>query len=96
MSAVGSPAADGGNAVSTEVNYKFCQECSNLLYPKETRSGDGWVLTYFCKACHHVESSNPSCTFRRELGNNVTETAGVTTDVANDPTVSGPTWSIGL
>lgn len=56
---------------------------SNLLYPKE----DGRSLTYICKACHHVESAEPSCTFRREYGTNVTETAGVTTDVSNDPTL---------
>jgi DNA-directed RNA polymerase II subunit RPB9 len=57
---------------------------SNLLYPKEdpgTRT-----LSYVCKACHHIEPAEPSCTYRKELGVNVTETAGVTTDVANDPT----------
>ena len=28
-----------------------------------------------------------ACTYRNQLGSTVTETAGVTTDVANDPTV---------
>jgi DNA-directed RNA polymerase II subunit RPB9 len=40
-----------------------------------------------CKACHFVEESEPACTYRNQLGSTVTATAGVTTDVANDPTV---------
>jgi DNA-directed RNA polymerase II subunit RPB9 len=59
---------------------------ANLLYPKEDPASR--TLSFVCKACHHVEEAEPSCTFRKELGNSVTETAGVTTDVANDPTVS--------
>lgn len=60
---------------------------SNLLYPKEVAVGNEHQLTYVCKACGYVQAANASCTFRRELGSNVTETAGVTTDVSNDPTV---------
>ncbi|ETN39089.1 uncharacterized protein HMPREF1541_05311, partial [Cyphellophora europaea CBS 101466] len=58
---------------------------SNLLYPKEDASTR--TLSFVCKACHHIEAGEPACTFRKEFGSNVTETAGVTTDVANDPTV---------
>jgi len=45
------------------------------------------VLTYICKACTAVMDSESACTYRQHLGSTVTETAGVTTDVANDPTV---------
>lgn len=80
-----SPAPSEDKKPRAEVNYKFCQECSNLLYPKEDR--DRNALMYICKACHHVEDAEAACTYRNQLGSTVTETAGVTTDVANDPTV---------
>lgn len=58
---------------------------SNLLYPKENR--DNHQLDFVCKACTAVTKHDTACTFRHHLGATVTETAGVTTDVANDPTV---------
>lgn len=62
---------------------------SNLLYPKEDRETS--TLLYVCKACHAVTKHDSACTYRQHLGSTVTETAGVTTDVANDPTVGSPT-----
>jgi DNA-directed RNA polymerase II subunit RPB9 len=58
---------------------------SNLLYPKEERETS--ELQFVCKACTAVTKTEPACTYRHHLGSTVTETAGVTTDVANDPTV---------
>ncbi len=59
---------------------------SNLLYPKEDRETN--QLIFVCKACTAVvRAHDTACTYRHHLGSNVTETAGVTTDVANDPTV---------
>jgi DNA-directed RNA polymerase subunit M/transcription elongation factor TFIIS len=61
----------------------FCS--SNLLYPKEDRELN--QLQFVCKACTAVTKHDTACTYRHHLGSTVTETAGVTTDVANDPTV---------
>ncbi|KIV92268.1 hypothetical protein, variant 2 [Exophiala mesophila] len=96
MSAAPSPAASEGDSKRGEVNYRFCQECSNLLYPKEDRATS--TLLYICKACHATTTHDSACTFRQHLGATVQETAGVTTDVANDPTVrdSPPTESSDL
>ncbi|EXJ92931.1 hypothetical protein A1O3_01487, partial [Capronia epimyces CBS 606.96] len=58
---------------------------SNLLYPKEDRTTS--TLLYICKACHATTTHDSACTYRHQLGSTVQETAGVTTDVANDPTV---------
>lgn len=58
---------------------------SNLLYPKEDRELN--ELQFVCKACTAVTKHDTACTYRHHLGSTVTETAGVTTDVANDPTV---------
>lgn len=35
-----------------------------------------------------------ACTYRHHLGSTVTETAGVTTDVANDPTVGASSLEV--
>lgn len=58
---------------------------SNLLYPKEDRNTS--TLLYICKACHATTTHDSACTYRQQLGSTVQETAGVTTDVSNDPTV---------
>lgn len=58
---------------------------SNLLYPREDRNTSR--LKFVCKACTAVTEHDTACTYRHHLGSTVTETAGVTTDVANDPTV---------
>ena len=79
------PSPGGPSRKKAEVDYKFCLLCSNLLYPKEDRMTN--TLNYICKACGQVQPAEASCTYRNQLGSTVTETAGVTTDVANDPTV---------
>jgi DNA-directed RNA polymerase subunit M/transcription elongation factor TFIIS len=103
MSTAASPAPSEGESKRGEVAYRFCQDwlvrpshldlsnsltrfcSSNLLYPKEDRSTS--QLLFVCKACHATQMFDNACTYRNQLGSTVTETAGVTTDVANDPTV---------
>ncbi|KIV81792.1 hypothetical protein, variant 2 [Exophiala sideris] len=85
MSAAASPAPSEEQTKGSEVSYRFCQECSNLLYPKEDKATS--TLLYICKACHAMTTHDSACTYRQQLGATVQETAGVTTDVANDPTV---------
>ena len=65
---------------------------SNLLYPREQRETS--QLFYVCKACHATTKYDNACTYRNQLGSTVTETAGVTTDVANDPTVGAPSLQL--
>jgi len=66
-------------------NFTNATCSSNLLYPKEDRATS--QLLFVCKACHATQLFDSACTYRHHLGSTVTETAGVTTDVANDPTV---------
>lgn len=105
MSAAASPAADGSNQ-DRDVQYRFCQDwcvlpfplcmqvmyayfsSANLLYPKENRATN--ELFYKCNACHRIENHNVSCTYRMQVNQTAAQTAGVTTDVANDPTVGVP------
>ena len=77
---------DGGDKKFEQITFRFCSECSNMLYPKEdveTRK-----LQYTCRTCQYTEEAQSSCVFRNVLNNAAGETAGVTQDVGSDPTVS--------
>jgi hypothetical protein len=43
---------------------------------------------YRCRTCRNTEPANNYCVFRNNLSSNAGETAGVTTDIGSDPTVS--------
>lgn len=47
---------------------------------------------YRCRTCHNVEAAQNYCVFRNNLSSNSGETAGVTTDVGTDPTVSAASY----
>lgn len=69
-----------------QITFRFCSECSNMLYPKEDE--DAHKLQYTCRTCQYTEDATSSCVFRNILNNSSGETAGVTQDVGSDPTVS--------
>ena len=56
-----------------------------MLYPREDPTKN--ELIFACGMCDHHESSNQKCVWRHELSNTVGETAGITQDVAADPSV---------
>ena len=70
-----------------QITFRFCSECSNMLYPKE--DADSRQLLYVCRTCQYTEEAATSCVFRNVMNSASGETAGVTQDVADDPTVSG-------
>ncbi|KAF3480453.1 uncharacterized protein GIQ15_05800 [Arthroderma uncinatum] len=84
--------APQGNAVqqqgTDQIHFKFCRECSNLLYPKEDRATNS--LVFACRTCHVAEPATSYCVFQNKLHSQVGDTAGVTQDVGNDPTVGLP------
>lgn len=71
-----------------QVTFQFCHECSNMLYPKEDK--DARKLMYTCRTCQHTVEATSNCIYRNMLKSQVGDTAGVTQDVALDPTVGGP------
>lgn len=71
-----------------QVTFQFCHECSNMLYPKEDK--DARKLMYTCRTCQHTVEATSNCIYRNMLKSQVGDTAGVTQDVALDPTVRGP------
>ncbi|KAI3336663.1 hypothetical protein HD806DRAFT_474392 [Xylariaceae sp. AK1471] len=74
-----------------QITFRFCSECSNMLYPKEDE--DSHKLMFTCRTCQYTEEATSSCVFRHVLNNAAGETAGVTQDVGSDPTVCGPVSS---
>ncbi|KAL9076513.1 MAG: hypothetical protein Q9161_000845 [Pseudevernia consocians] len=71
-----------------QITFRFCRECSNMLYPKEDRMTN--KLMFACRTCQFSEEAISSCVFRNNMYNTVGETAGVTQDVGSDPTVGDP------
>ncbi|KAG5934921.1 hypothetical protein E4U53_000578 [Claviceps sorghi] len=69
-----------------QITFRFCSECSNMLYPKEDE--DAHKLQFTCRTCQYTEEAQSTCVFRNVLNNSAGETAGVTQDVGSDPTVS--------
>ncbi|KAM3457076.1 hypothetical protein MY5147_005507 [Beauveria neobassiana] len=69
-----------------QITFRFCSECSNMLYPKEDE--EAHKLQFTCRTCQYTEEARSTCVFRNILNNSAGETAGVTQDVGADPTVS--------
>ncbi|KHN99697.1 DNA-directed RNA polymerase, M/15kDa subunit [Metarhizium album ARSEF 1941] len=77
---------DSGSKKLEQITFRFCSECSNMLYPKEDE--DAHKLQFTCRTCQYTEEAQSTCVFRNVLNNSAGETAGVTQDVGSDPTVS--------
>jgi DNA-directed RNA polymerase II subunit RPB9 len=60
---------------------------SNLLFPREDKAEN--KLLFACRTCSFTEEAPSSCVMRHEIASTVGATAGVTAEVAQDPTV-GP------
>jgi DNA-directed RNA polymerase II subunit RPB9 len=81
------PSASGGDRKNPveQITFRFCSECSNMLYPKEDEAERKLMFT--CRTCNYSEEATSSCIFRNTMNNAAGETAGVTQDVGSDPTV---------
>ncbi|WYZ41065.1 hypothetical protein EsH8_IV_001406 [Colletotrichum jinshuiense] len=68
-----------------QITFRFCSECSNMLYPKEDE--ETHRLQFTCRTCQFTEEAQSTCVFRNVMNNAAGETAGVTQDVGSDPTL---------
>uniref|UniRef100_A0A672PM25 DNA-directed RNA polymerase II subunit RPB9-like zinc ribbon domain-containing protein n=1 Tax=Sinocyclocheilus grahami TaxID=75366 RepID=A0A672PM25_SINGR len=41
------------------VGIRFCQECNNMLYPKEDK--ENRILLYACRNCDYQQEADNSC-----------------------------------
>ena len=67
------------------VGIKFCQECNNMLYPKEDKENK--QLLYACRNCDYKELANNNCIYVNKIVNEVNCLTGINTDVIGDPTM---------
>ncbi|KAF2248453.1 DNA-directed RNA polymeras-like protein II subunit RPB9 [Trematosphaeria pertusa] len=70
---------------SKKILFRFCSECSNLLFPREDKAEN--KLLFACRTCSFAEEAPSSCVMRHEIASTVGDTAGVTSDIGQDPTV---------
>jgi DNA-directed RNA polymerase II subunit RPB9 len=73
-----------GRVASDKVNL-LTKRSSNLLFPREDKSEN--KLLFACRTCSFTEEAPSSCVMRHEIASTVGATAGVTAEVAQDPTV---------
>jgi DNA-directed RNA polymerase II subunit RPB9 len=67
------------------VGIRFCQECNNMLYPKEDK--DNKVLLYACRNCDYRQLADSCCVYVNKIMHEVDEITNIVTDVTGDPTL---------
>merc|ERR1712045_1107677 len=67
------------------VGIRFCQECNNMLYPKEDKANR--VLLYACRNCDFRQLADSSCIYVNRITHEINEMANICTDVIQDPTM---------
>lgn len=67
------------------VGIRFCQECNNMLYPKEDK--ENRVLLYACRNCDYRQMADSCCIYVNKIMHEVDEITSIVTDVVGDPTL---------
>ncbi|XP_003204981.3 DNA-directed RNA polymerase II subunit RPB9 [Meleagris gallopavo] len=67
------------------VGIRFCQECNNMLYPKEDK--ESRVLLYACRNCDYQQEADSSCIYVNKITHEVDELTQIIADVSQDPTL---------
>ncbi|XP_065057270.1 DNA-directed RNA polymerase II subunit RPB9-like [Rhopilema esculentum] len=70
---------------SAFVGIRFCQECNNMLYPKENKEDK--ILLYACRNCDYQERATNSCIYVNRVVHDVNELTQIIADVVADPTL---------
>merc|ERR1712226_30419 len=67
------------------VGIRFCQECNNMLYPKEDKENK--VLLYACRNCDYKQIASNNCIYVNKIMHEVDELTNIVSDVIGDPTL---------
>ncbi|XP_069799699.1 DNA-directed RNA polymerase II subunit RPB9 [Dendropsophus ebraccatus] len=67
------------------VGIRFCQECNNMLYPKEDK--ENRILLYACRNCDYQQEADNSCIYVNKITHEVDELTQIIADVSQDPTL---------
>jgi len=69
----------------TFVGIKFCQECNNMLYPKEDK--ELRKLLYACRNCDYQQEADNPCIYVNKIQHDIDELTQIIGDVIADPTL---------
>jgi len=67
------------------VGIRFCQECNNMLYPKEDKENK--VLLYACRNCDYKSLADNNCIYVNKIMHEIDELTHIVSDVVSDPTL---------
>merc|ERR1712227_523230 len=67
------------------IGIQFCQECNNMLYPKEDKVNK--ILLYQCRNCDFCTEAERPCIYVNKLISNENELLQINPDVIEDPTL---------
>ncbi|EDW16936.2 DNA-directed RNA polymerase II subunit RPB9 [Drosophila mojavensis] len=67
------------------VGIRFCQECNNMLYPKEDK--DNKTLMYACRNCDYKQEADSNCIYVNKIMHEIDELTHIVPDVISDPTL---------
>ncbi|KAM5146716.1 DNA-directed RNA polymerase II subunit RPB9 [Mantella aurantiaca] len=67
------------------VGIRFCQECNNMLYPKEDK--ENRILLYACRNCDYQQEADNCCIYVNKITHEVDELTQIIADVSQDPTL---------
>ncbi|XP_022097263.1 DNA-directed RNA polymerase II subunit RPB9-like [Acanthaster planci] len=67
------------------VGIRFCQECNNMLYPKEDKENK--VLLYACRNCDYQQEADNNCVYVNKITHEVDELTQIVAEVVADPTL---------
>ncbi|KAJ4298289.1 hypothetical protein N0V90_006189 [Kalmusia sp. IMI 367209] len=79
------PEQNKEDEANKKILFRFCSECSNLLFPREDKAES--KLLFACRTCSFSEEAPSACVMRHEIASSAGDTAGVTADIGQDPTV---------
>ncbi|EFA05226.1 DNA-directed RNA polymerase II subunit RPB9 [Tribolium madens] len=67
------------------VGIRFCQECNNMLYPKEDKENK--ILLYACRNCDYKQHADSKCIYVNKIMHEIDELTHIVPDVISDPTL---------
>ena len=67
------------------VGIQFCQECNNMLYPKEDKENK--KLLYACRNCDFSQPATNHCVYVNKITHEVNELTQIVAEVTQDPTL---------
>ncbi|PAA46305.1 hypothetical protein BOX15_Mlig024333g1, partial [Macrostomum lignano] len=76
---------DGASGGLKFVGILFCQECNNMLYPREDKANR--QLVYSCRNCGYSQPALNPCVYVNKVEHDVDELTQIVADVIHDPTL---------